>query len=475
MRNLFSILATTAIVLFAVLSCTKDSEVDSPSVSKPIVVEQSSVSSFTANITGRFIGVDKADLALGKYGLFYCLKTADAENLFNLWLEGNDNPGCMVLDRVTVKSEKIYCTLEGLFPDTEYSYCLYLQKRDGTREISAVSSFRTQPFNPEIGEASLDGVQCFVAFAEGGIVINPKDAANCEAGIIVSGQNDCNISNSTAYSCNIEDDNTVRARISDLESDRDYYCRLYVKYPVSPGQSEYVYGPEKVFRTKDFQQMAVDLGLPSGLLWATCNVGAENPEDYGDYYAWGETETYYEPGYAQVKEDVIWKPGKSAGYDWSSYRYCDDGKHDRLTKYCTNSNLGFSGFTDNKTVLDPDDDAAHVRWGGGWRMPTVEELDELNNPDYCTWTWTTLNGVKGYSVTSKMSGYTDRSIFLPAAGNRSGTNLYDCGDSGDYGASSLHTSWSSSAKDFVFGSDYHRTSWNGRCNGHSVRPVYTVN
>ena len=230
---------------------------------------------------------------------------------------------------------------------------------------------------------------------------------------------------------------------------------------------------EAPFRPQDvFQQMAVDLGLPSGLLWATCNVGAENPEDYGDYYAWGETETYYEPGYAQVKEDVIWKPGKSAGYDWSSYRYCDDGKHDRLTKYCTNSNLGFSGFTDNKTVLDPDDDAAHVRWGGGWRMPTVEELDELNNPDYCTWTWTTLNGVNGYSVTSKMSGYTDRSIFLPAAGNRSGTNLYDCGDSGDYGASSLHTSWSSSAKDFVFGSDYHRTSWNGRCNGHSVRPVY---
>lgn len=215
MEKHLSILATMAIGLIAVLSCTKDDADDIPSAPKSIMAEQSTVSSFTASITGRFIGVDKADLALGRRGMFYCLKTADAEKQFNSWLEGNDNPGCMMLDRVTVESEKIYCTLEGLFPDTEYSYCLYLQKRDGTREISAVSSFRTQPFNPEIGEASLNGVQCFVAFAEGGIVINPKDAANCETGIIVSGQNDCNISNSTAYSCNIEDDNTVRARIRD--------------------------------------------------------------------------------------------------------------------------------------------------------------------------------------------------------------------------------------------------------------------
>lgn len=216
MKRLFSIPAAVVITLIAVLSCSKQETEDLPSASKSVVVGQCSTSSFTASITGRFVEVSKADLALGKRGLFYCLKTADAENLFNSWLEGNDNPGCMVLDRVTVESETMYCTV---------------------------------------------------------------------------------------YSCNIEDDDMVRARISDLESDRDYYCRLYVKYPVSSGQSAYVYGPEKAFRTKDFRQMAVDLGLPSGLLWATCNVGAEKPEDYGDYYAWGETDTYYEPGYAQVKEE----------------------------------------------------------------------------------------------------------------------------------------------------------------------------
>lgn len=472
MRNLFSILATTAIVLFAVLSCTKDSEVDSPSVSKPIVVEQSSVSSFTANITGRFIEVNKADLALGKRGLFYCLKTSYSENLFNSWLEGNDNPGCMVLDRVTVESETMYCTITGLFPDTEYNYCLYLQKRDGTREISAVSSFRTQPFNPEIKEVALNGIQCFVAFAEGNIAMNGKDVSDCETGVIVSGQSNCNIDNSTVYRCDMTDDYMVRARIADLESDKEYYCRSYVKYQVSSGQSAYLYGPAKAFRTKDFRQIAVDLGLPSGLLWATCNVGAEKPEDYGDYFAWGETETYYEDGYVQVEQEVVWKEGKSAGYDWPSYKHCN-GRYTTLTKYCNNTDFGFNGYTDNKTVLDPDDDVAHVKWGGGWRMPTNEELTELNNPDYCTWTWTTLNGINGYMVTSKVSGYTDHSIFLPAAGHRGGTSVnYDVGDFGHYWTSSLRTSWSNNAKKFDFSYELHEIYSDDRCSGQSVRPVY---
>ena len=115
MEKHLSILATMAIGLIAVLSCTKDDADDIPSAPKSIMAEQSTVSSFTASITGRFIGVDKADLALGRRGMFYCLKTDDAEKQFNSWLEGNDNPGCMMLDRVTVESEKIYCTLEGLF------------------------------------------------------------------------------------------------------------------------------------------------------------------------------------------------------------------------------------------------------------------------------------------------------------------------------------------------------------------------
>ena len=137
----------------------------------------------------------------------------------------------------------------------------------------------------------------------------------------------------------------------------------------------------------------VDLGL--SVKWATCNVGADKPEDYGDYYAWGETEP----------KDF---------YFWSTYKYCD-ASYKTLTKY-TDSACGKDGFSDNKSVLDPEDDVAHVKWGGNWRIPTKDELEELRTK--CTWTSTTLNGVKGYSVTSNVDGYTDRSIFLPATGMR---------------------------------------------------------
>ena len=133
----------------------------------------------------------------------------------------------------------------------------------------------------------------------------------------------------------------------------------------------------------------VDLGLPSGIKWATCNVGASSPEDYGGYYAWGETE---EKGY----------------YDWDNYKWCN-GSENTQTKYCTDSDYG---TVDNKTVLDLEDDVAHVKWGGSWRMPTSSEIQELL--DECIWEWTVLNGVDGCRVT----GPNGNSIFLPVGGDR---------------------------------------------------------
>ncbi|MBO5345387.1 MAG: hypothetical protein J6A44_00595 [Paludibacteraceae bacterium] len=157
----------------------------------------------------------------------------------------------------------------------------------------------------------------------------------------------------------------------------------------------------------------VDLGLPSGLKWATCNVGANSPEEYGDYFAWGEVEP-------------------KTTYDWSTYKYCVDN-WDNLTKYCTNSDYGKDGFTDNKTVLDPEDDAATANWGGAWRMPTTAEQQELI--DNCKWNWTTQNGVNGYKVT----GPNGNSIFLPATGYMYKGTLYDAGSYGYYWSSSLDT------------------------------------
>ena len=186
----------------------------------------------------------------------------------------------------------------------------------------------------------------------------------------------------------------------------------------------------------------IDLGLPSGLKWATCNVGASSPEEFGGYYAWGETE-------------------EKDNYSWSTYKWCR-GSYDTQTKYCTDSSYG---TVDNKTVLDPEDDVAHVKWGGTWRMPTLDEQKELLNK--CTWNWTTQNGVNGYKVT----GPNGNSIFLPAAGYRDGTGAYHRGSYGYYWSSSLDSDDSYGACCLYFGSG--RRGWycDYRYLGHSVRPV----
>lgn len=185
----------------------------------------------------------------------------------------------------------------------------------------------------------------------------------------------------------------------------------------------------------------VDLGL--SVKWATCNVGADSPEDYGDYFAWGETEP---------KSD----------YDWDTYKWCR-GDYDNLTKYCTK---GIYGTVDNKTQLDLSDDAAHVNWGGSWRMPTYDELNELK--EKCTWTWITQNGVKGYKVTSKTNG---RSIFLPAAGYRDDSSLNNAGSYGDYWSSSLSTGGPLGARCVNFSSSSVDWYYVSRYNGRSVRSV----
>lgn len=221
----------------------------------------------------------------------------------------------------------------------------------------------------------------------------------------------------------------------------------------------------------------IDLGL--SVKWATFNVGATKPEEYGDYYAWGETEPYYEVGYAQESPQAHWKDGYSAGYVWSNYKWCN-GSNTTLTKYNTSSSYG---TVDNKTVLDPEDDVAHVKWGGSWRMPTLREQDELRIS--CTFTWyssgnTEFNGVAGYKVTSKKSGYTDRFIFLPAAGFRLDTGLNLAGERGFYWSSSLDTGRLKYAWSLFFQSlesaaannyyDY-ITTYYLRNYGLSVRPV----
>ena len=137
----------------------------------------------------------------------------------------------------------------------------------------------------------------------------------------------------------------------------------------------------------------VDLGL--SVKWATCNVGADCPEEYGDFYAWGEI--------SPSNENASW-----SAYKFCTYSNPNDLKDVKLSKYNTDKSYG---DVDDKTMLDLEDDVAHVRWGGKWRMPSKAELDELRKK--CTWTITLQKGVKGFKVTSNVPGYTDCSIFLP--------------------------------------------------------------
>lgn len=180
----------------------------------------------------------------------------------------------------------------------------------------------------------------------------------------------------------------------------------------------------------------VDLGLPSGLKWATCNVGANKPEDYGDYFAWGETSTK-----AEYNSDNCPTYGLSK------------------------SELQSQDYIDSEGNITSQYDTARAKWGGKWRMPTFDELKELRTK--CTWTWMSQNGIDGYKVT----GPNGNSIFLPAAGHRNGSSLYYAGSRGYYWSSAPYEIVDDSAGSLVFSSSYHGMYDYYRYYGLSVRPV----
>ena len=194
------------------------------------------------------------------------------------------------------------------------------------------------------------------------------------------------------------------------------------------------------------QPNAIDLGL--SVLWADCNIGADRPTAYGDYFAWGEIEP----------KDT---------YSWDNYKYCQDGDEHKLTKYCTKNKYG---NVDNKEILDPEDDAAVQNLGNGWRMPTIGEYKEFL--DNCDWKWTTKDGVNGSEFTSKKNG---NKFFFPAAGLMWSSLLRD-GLNGLYWSSSLYPDRPCGVQGIDFGSDFAILGvLDRRCDGLSVRAVRRKN
>ena len=190
----------------------------------------------------------------------------------------------------------------------------------------------------------------------------------------------------------------------------------------------------------------VDLGLPSGKLWAKCNLGANSEEESGLYYQWGDTQGY-------TKEQI----GTNKTFNWNSYKWSVDGSSSNLSKY---------NSTDSKTVLDLEDDAVHATLGGNWKMPTHEDWQELYNNT--SREWTQINGVNGYKCTASNGNY----IFLPAAGYGAGNSLGDEGSRGYVWSSSLYSVGSSNAFGCYFSSSWFGPDYgNIRCIGFSVRGV----
>ena len=247
----------------------------------------------------------------------------------------------------------------------------------------------------------------YTSVTVGGNVTSDGGASVTERGVVYStSQNpttsDTKVTSGSgvgSFTCNI----------SNIVERTTYYVRAYAIN--SKGTT---YGEEIVFTTTASKGVEnghewVDLGV--SVKWATMNVGASKAEDYGDYFAWGETTT-------------------KSSYDWITYKWCYDSAF-TLNKYNTDSSFG---TVDNKNTLDLIDDAAAVNWGGAWRMPTDAEFTELR--EQCIWTWTTLNNVNGYKITCKSNG---NSIFLPAAGFRGDSSLSAVGFVVYNWSSSLYT------------------------------------
>ena len=202
---------------------------------------------------------------------------------------------------------------------------------------------------------------------------------------------------------------TFHCNMRYLTPNTTYHVRAFVSFGV---ENEYYYGDEVTFDTEGEDDW-VDLGLPSGLLWATRNVGASSFDEYGGHFAWAETQP------------------KSV-YNWSTYQYCCHNSVNSLTKYCSSPSYGCNGYTDHLTVLEPSDDAATVNWGGGARMATYNEWNEMLNN--CSKTMTRQNRIWGILLT----GPNGNTLFLPAAGYRSNSTIFTEGSSGYYWTSSFY-------------------------------------
>ena len=323
------------------------------------------------------------------------------------------------------------CLLSNLQDGTNYYVRAYAINKKGT-SYGEQKSLTTKAYAlPSVTTSSATNIS-YTSATIGGNVTNDGGATVTERGVVYSTSQNPTTSNSKVICGSGEGD--FSCTLTSLNCGTTYYVCAYAVN--CKGTS---YGNQIRFTTFTTHSY-VDLGL--SVKWATCNIGAETPEEYGEFFAWGEVEP---------KENYSWRT-----YKWSNTT------GSTLTKYNTESSYG---IVDNKTQLDISDDAASANWGGDWRMPTAAEWEELRRE--CTWTWSN----KGYKVTSDING---KSIFLPAAGSMNESTHSNQSEYGWYRSSSLDTDNPRNNNGMVFSYliGYGRSGSSKRYQGCSVRPVH---
>ncbi len=335
------------------LSCNNENTDIAETRSDDLRVNGVSTTAFTATISGVFDNISKIDIALGKNGVLYCPKTDKAESIFKSWLEGNDSPECSIyINKDGLNGESFNATIESLYPGTDYCCCLFSQGQSSDkRKISSVITFTTSIFNPEFKELIIENIHYIDASVRGSIMMNEADFSNCTIGILMNESAEEEI-NGMSVITEIDNKygNNFSIVVRGIKPDKTYYCRSFVKYIEADGIETYLYGPEKYFSTLLSENLYVDLGLPSGIKWAKCDLGEwEYNNDYQSddlFFRWGS-----------VVPSKRYDANKNNYEYWNktSNNYVEIGQEISNTKY----------------------DVVKVMMGGKWRMPKKEDVEEL--------------------------------------------------------------------------------------------------
>ena len=388
----------TAMCLFAMHGCQKD--IDAP-INDIIITDQVEASQKEATISGTVecpVSIDKIEL----------------------WIDSDENFSNHTVHDIELSDKAFSILVNELNFNTTYYYKYVVYNAVDMAELEKKNFITQDATLPSVTTAEVTSITIKTAMCGGNVTFDGWSEITARGVCWSTSPNPTINDSKTTDGSGI---GSFTSNITGLADGTTYYVRAYATN--SKGTA---YGEEKSFTTLlsingyDW----VDLGLPSGLKWATCNVGATTPEGYGNYYAWGETTT-------------------KASYDQSN---------------SVTYNQEISDFSGNATY-----DAARANWGSTWRMPTKAEIEELINN--CTWTWTTQNGVNGYRVI----GSNGNRIFLPAAGCYSAASPSDVGGYGNYWSSTPYESNTGIAYGLRFYSSSFDVDWDRRSRGRTVRPV----